>query len=115
MKGFFQAPWRFAACYAAFLIAAFTRALLDTFVIPHRELIVSRARDVADEVLETLAPSATLAAPQAADASFYQDESISVQLTTLRRDGTTCYVADVRLASPAFCARLWPKTPSAAT
>ena len=102
MKGFFQAPWRFAACYAAFLIAAFTWALLDTFVIPHRELIVSRARDVADEVLETLAPSATLAAPQAADASFYQDESMSVQLTTLRRDGTTCYVADVRLASPAL-------------
>lgn len=102
MKGFFQAPWRFAACYAAFLIAAFTWALLDTFVIPHRELIVSRARDVADEVLETLAPSATLAAPQAADASFYQDESKSVQLTTLRRDGTTCYVADVRLASPAL-------------
>ena len=31
MKGFFQAPWRFAACYAAFLIAAFTWALLDTF------------------------------------------------------------------------------------
>ena len=30
MKGFFQAPWRFAACYAAFLIAAFTWALLDT-------------------------------------------------------------------------------------
>lgn len=102
MKGFFQAPWRFAACYAAFLIAAFTWALLDTFVIPHRELIVSRARDVADEVLETLAPSATLAAPQAAGASFYQDESMSVQLTTLRRDGTTCYVADVRLASPAL-------------
>ena len=66
MKGFFQAPWRFAACYAAFLIAAFTWALLDTFVIPHRELIVSRARDVAEEVLETLAPSATLAAPLAA-------------------------------------------------
>ena len=102
MKGFFQAPWRFAACYAAFLIAAFTWALLDTFVIPHRELIVSRARDVADEVLETLVPSATLAAPQAAGASFYQDESMSVQLTTLRRDGTTCYVADVRLASPAL-------------
>lgn len=35
MKGFFQAPWRFATCYAAFLIAAFTWALLDTFVIPH--------------------------------------------------------------------------------
>lgn len=102
MKGFFQAPWRFAAGYAAFLIAAFTWALLDTFVIPHRELIVSRARDVADEVLETLVPSATLAAPQAAGASFYQDESMSVQLTTLRRDGTTCYVADVRLASPAL-------------
>ena len=84
------------------LIAAFTWALLDTFVIPHRELIVSRARDVADEVLETLVPSATLAAPQAAGASFYQDESMSVQLTTLRRDGTTCYVADVRLASPAL-------------
>ena len=49
-----------------------------------------------------IAPSATLAAPQAADASFYQDESMSVQLTTLRRDGTTCYVADVRLASPAL-------------
>lgn len=27
---------------------------------------------------------------------------MSVQLTTLRRDGTTCYVADVRLASPAL-------------
>ena len=66
MKGFFRAPWCFAACYAAFLIAAFTWALLDTFVIPHRELIISRARDVAEEVLETLAPSATLAAPRAA-------------------------------------------------
>lgn len=102
MKGFFRAPWRFAACYAAFLIAAFTWALLDTFVIPHRELIVSRARDVAEEVLETLAPSATLAAPRAADASFYQDEYMSVELTTLRRDDTTCYVADVWLASPAL-------------
>ena len=102
MKGFFQAPWRFAACYAAFLIAAFTWALLDTFVIPHRELIVSRARDVAEEVLETLAPSATLAAPRAADASFYQDAYMNVELTTLRRDDTTCYVADVWLASPAL-------------
>ena len=54
MKGFFRAPWRFAACYAAFLIAAFTWALLDTFVIPHRELIVSRARDVAEEVLAAI-------------------------------------------------------------
>lgn len=103
MKGFFRAPWRFAACYAAFLIAAFTWALLDTFVIPHRELIISRARDVAEEVLETLAPSAALTAPEAAaDASFYQDAYMSVELATLRRDGTTCYVADVWLASPAL-------------
>ena len=103
MKGFFRAPWRFAACYAAFLIAAFTWALLDTFVIPHRELIISRARDMAEEVLETLAPSAALTAPEAAaDVSFYQDAYMSVELTTLRRDDTTCYVADVWLASPAL-------------
>ena len=115
MKGFFQAPWRFAACYAAFLIAAFTWALLDTFVIPHRELIVSRARDVADEVLETLAPSATLAAPQAADASFYQDESMRCSSPL---SGATAPPAMWRTCgwrAPPFCARPWPKTPSAAT
>lgn len=89
MKGFFRAPWRFAACYAAFLIAAFTWALLDTFVIPHRELIVSRARDMAEEVLETLAPSA-----------------VTVPPATWRTYGWP---------APPFCARRWPKTPSAAT
>lgn len=38
MKRFLEAPYRFALCWTALLLTAFGWALLDTFVIPHREL-----------------------------------------------------------------------------
>ena len=102
MKRFFQAPWRFAACYAALLLAVFSWALLDTFVIPRREALLSRALDAADKVLETLAPNATAQPAPVVTATSYQDGSVSVEIDAIRRDGTTCYVADVRLAAPSL-------------
>lgn len=102
MKRFFQAPWRFAACYAALLLAVFSWALLDTFVIPRRETLLSRALDAADKVLETLAPGATAQPAPVITSTSYQDGSVSVEIAAIRRDGTTCYVADVRLAAPSL-------------
>lgn len=102
MKRFFQAPWHFAAFYAALLLAAFSWALLDTFVIPRREFLLSQARDTVDKVLETLAPNVAAQSAPVVTATSYQDDNISIEISFIRRDNTTCYVADVRLASPSL-------------
>lgn len=111
MKRFQKSPRMLWVGYAAVLICAFCWALLDTFVIPHRETILADLKETAGRVIATLTPDAT-AAPDAVaetdDAPFvqavitdtsYEDDHIAITLSTLRQSDTTCYVADVRLSS----------------
>ncbi len=101
MKRFFLAKWRFAVCYGTLLMAAFSWALLDTFVIPHREALVAKARSAAERVRETLAPDAAQAEPEVTQTS-YRDKNVSVGIQTLRLYDTDCYVAEVALSDPAY-------------
>ena len=115
MKRFLEAPYRFALCWTALLLTAFGWALLDTFVIPHRERIGAEVRQTIAKAAETLAPDGQAgaqsavegtdaqdqygAAAEATDTS-YRDGAIEIQIQTFQYESTTCYAADVRLGSP---------------
>lgn len=94
MRRFFQKQGRWAAVFSALLCGAVAFTLLDTFVIPKTY--------AATEAPAAPTATPTPAATPEATATSYQDESISIEVETVRAYNTTLYVADIRLADPSL-------------
>lgn len=95
---FLGKPYRAALFYALALAAVFAYGLLDTFLIPRT--INAQAEDARQDsrLAQQIAP---MYDPVITD-SAYDDGTISISISTLRVQDTTCYVADVTLADAAL-------------
>jgi len=112
MKSFFKKPFRWAITYAIILTGFTVFTLLDTFVIP-REIrtvpdadytqnnsAIAAATAASSSVAGTLTDiPADSAAGGVYTANSYQDENISITITTERIYDTQAYIANIQLQS----------------
>ena len=95
----------FAAGYALALSAFTVYLLLDTFAIPRVYAAVEPKASVTEAAPaqeEALSASLAQSMEPVVTADGYEDENISVQLSQLRVEDTTVYVARVTLSSPEY-------------
>lgn len=85
--------------FSILLMSANTYSLLKTFVLPSAVTTVAQTTVVAQSV--TTASSQESSSAIVTDSS-YQDDSISINIETIRPDDTTIYVADVKIADASF-------------
>lgn len=98
MRKWFEKPGRWAAVYSFLLTGMFVFTLLDAFMIP-RALEKTEAPSLTESAEKIFPDSAEEAVVTGAS---YKSEQISIAIETVRRDGTTLYVADIRLSNIAY-------------
>ena len=99
---FFGKPYRYAAVFSLLLAAAFTFALLETFVLP-REY---RGSTVC--VNPPVLPPRPASAPVITDTS-YKDENIDITIETVRVLDTNVHIVEVKLSSAALLKNAFAK------
>ena len=118
MKNIFQKPFRWALTYAIILTGFTVFVLLDTFVIPKAIQTVPDAVSTLNNVSAATATITSSSVTESTDngtdtsahkadgslytANSYQDENISITITTERVYDTQVYIADIQLQSIAY-------------
>jgi len=100
MKRFLSKPYRWAAVYSILLTAAFTFVIMDTFVIEKSFAgAVSASSTSASAV--NVATDKTKANASVTDSS-YNDGNIKITIDTVRDNGSTVYIADIKVSDPSY-------------
>ena len=95
MKNIFLKPYRWAIVFSLFLIGSFTYTLLDTFVIPQQMISAS-------ESASETAPSSGSSFDAVITGNSYEDENIKITISTVEKDDTEVYIADIQVSDPSY-------------
>lgn len=93
-------PFRLGIIYSLCLILSIGYVLLDTFVIP-KELITKTANAESQTVTSQPTDGNSAGNATITDTS-YQDDNISINITTERSHDTTFYVVDIQVNDPDY-------------
>lgn len=109
----FKKPYRWAICYTLLLIISSSYVLLDAFVIPKAQVVVTnttysdisettttQAQSQLTEISQTTT-SSTASTPIITDTS-YDDGTLSIQLSTQYDYDSTIYVVDIVTSDPSL-------------
>ena len=120
--GFFKKPFRYAAVFSLALVVMTAYLLLEVFVIPHAGTVVDGgdtslpsetvdadggsagggdATDSEDGAAESTETPEETEEPAVTENS-YSDGNVQITITTLRKDDTNVYVAEVVLSSAGY-------------
>lgn len=124
MREFIKKPYRWAIAYSTILLLTFAFVLLDAFVIPKAQVVIeppavsvqSEASEASENEgsVERAGPDTAKGKEENADSqenltaervitdTSYKDENISIDIETVRENGTTLYVADILLSDASY-------------
>lgn len=100
MKKLILKPYRWAIIFSALLTGASALILLEAFVLP--QAMSPAGVDVGDSPEREDTSIAHSPMMATVTDTAYQDENVSVSIETLRRDGSTVYIADIRLSDASY-------------
>lgn len=100
MRRFFKKSYRWAIVWTITLTIATSLVLLQTFVFPQRMKVVaantsSSTQSTSQQSTTATEATTTSTEPTITDTS-YQDDQLTINLTTTRSNDTTVYIADVQ-------------------
>jgi exopolysaccharide biosynthesis protein len=102
MKNFLSKPYRWAGIFSAFLAAAVTFTLLDTFALEKSMAKVSTTGSDTQTVAAVQAAKAAAKSTATVTDNSYEDENIKINIETVRKNNTNMYVADIQVSDSSY-------------
>ena len=95
----FRKPFAWAICYSLLLTLFASYLLLDTFVIPHSQQTIIPASSAASGSQSSAKTASQSDANGVFTENSYQDDNLSISISTQQKDNTQIYIADIQLSS----------------